>query len=492
MKENLINEIKQIAGEENVIQQKEQLEAFATDTSGRRGYEPQAIVTLHSVEEMEKLIHLAGEHEVPLIPVSSGTPHGRGDTVPTKPGAVIVDLSEMNRILHISRQQRIAVIEPGVTYPQLQNELEKEGMIIASPLAPRKNKSVIASLLEIEPRLNCIHQWNYSEPLRCMGVTWGDGNTIYTGEAGRGPKDLPQQWDSQKWQVTQAGPNMIDFARLLTTAQGTMGIVNWASVKCEVLPTIHKSFFIESEDLSPLIDFMYDVIRPRFSDELFIINRSALQQITGSSLACVKTWIAFCGIAGRELLPERRVTQQEEDIRDIAAKYGLHMNAKAGSIEAEQFYRNINGSDSGSFAHAFKNGWREPESGISRELPFVTTMEKAPSFVDLIEDISSALSAKEFISDTAVYVQPQHCGTSAHMEFDFFCGETSPYIAKEMERFIKKAQEALAAAGAYYSRPYGNLAGIQLNKDSRTYEIQERVRDIFDPHRIMNPGKLSL
>ena len=71
MKENLINEIKQITGEENVIQQKEQLEAFATDTSGRRGYEPQAIVKLHSVEEIEALIRLAGEHEMPLIPVSS-------------------------------------------------------------------------------------------------------------------------------------------------------------------------------------------------------------------------------------------------------------------------------------------------------------------------------------------------------------------------------------------------------------------------------------
>lgn len=492
MKENLINEIKQIAGEENVIQQKEQLEAFASDTSGKHGYEPQAIVKLHSVEEIEALIRLAGEHEVPLIPVSSGAPHGRGDTVPAQPGTVIVDLSDMNRILHISRQQRIAVIEPGVTYPQLQKALEKEGMTIASPLAPRKNKSVIASLLEIEPRLNCIHQWNYSEPLRCMGVTWGDGNTIYTGEAGRGPKDLPQQWDSQKWQVTQAGPNMIDFARLLTTAQGTMGIVNWASVKCEVLPTIHKSFFIESEELSPLIEFMYDVIRPRFSDELFIINRSALKQLAGSTPANVKPWIAFCGIAGRELLPEMRVAQQEEDIRDIAARYALQLNAKAGDIDAEVFYQNINGNGTGAFAHALESGWREPQSGISRELPFVTTMEKAPSYVKLIEDISAASSAKEFISDTAIYIQPQHCGTSAHMEFDFFCDKISPYVEKEMKRFMKKVQEALSAARAYYSRLYGNLAGIQLNKDTRTYEIQERIRDIFDPHRIMNPGKLSL
>ena len=491
MKENLINEIKQITGEENVIQQKEQLEAFATDTSGRRGYEPQAIVKLHSVEEIEALIRLAGEHEMPLIPVSSGAPHGRGDTVPEQPGTVIVDLSDMNRILHISRQQRIAVIEPGVTYPQLQKALEKEGMALASPLAPRKNKSVIASLLEIEPRLNCIHQWNYSEPLRCMGVTWGDGNTIYTGEAGRGPKDLPEQWDSQKWQVTQAGPNMIDFARLLTTAQGTMGIVNWASVKCEVLPTIHKSYFIESEELGPLIDFMYDVIRPRFSDELFVINRSTFEQISGIKADVIKPWVAFCGIAGRELLPEMRVAQQEEDIRDIAAKYGLHLSAKAGNIEAEEFFQSINGIDYGTSDHTSEKGWREAEIGLSRELPFVTTMETTPDYVEEITRLSKELSADDYISKTAVYIQPQHCGTSAHMEFDFFCETDNTFIEKEMDRFVRRAQETLSAALAYFSRPYGDLAGIQLKKDSRTYEIQERIRDIFDPHRIMNPGKLS-
>ena len=493
MNENLIREVEQIAGKQNVMQQKEMLEAYAADSSGRHGYSPRAIVRVHSADETEKLIQVAGELRIPLIPVSSGAPHGRGDTVPARPGSVIVDLSEMNRILHISRQQRIAVIEPGVTYPQLQRELAKEGMTLAAPLAPRENKSVIASLLEIEPRLNCIHQWNYSEPLRCMGVTWGDGNTLFTGEAGRGPKDLPQQWDSQKWQVTQAGPNMIDFARLLTTAQGTMGIVSWASLKCEVLPTIHRSFFIESDELNPLIDFMYDVIRPRFSDELFVINRAVLKKIMGTEPDGVKPWIAFCGIAGRELLPEMRVAQQEKDIREIAEGHGLFMNGNAGDIEAEAFYQTINGTAVNQNRNAWERGWREAEEGVARELPFVTTMETAPAFAEKIEVLSDQLSADEWISETAIYIQPQHCGTSAHMEFDFFCEKkNSPHAIEELDRFVRKAQETLASAGAYYSRPYGDLAKIQLNKDCRTYEIQEKLRDIFDSNRIMNPGKLAL
>ena len=65
----------------------------------------------------------------------------------------MVDLGRMNKILRIDRRNRMVVIEPGVTYAQLQPELAKEGMRITPPLYPRANKSVIASLLERQPTL---------------------------------------------------------------------------------------------------------------------------------------------------------------------------------------------------------------------------------------------------------------------------------------------------------------------------------------------------
>jgi hypothetical protein len=133
-----------------------------------------------------------------LVPVSSGAPHFKGDTVPSVPQSVIVDLSGMNKIININRQQRMAVIEPGVTYGQLQEALAKEGMTLSTSLRPRANKSVLTSVLEVEPRLNCLHQFNYTEPLRCTEVTFGDGNQIFTGEAGNGAKDLQKQWEARK------------------------------------------------------------------------------------------------------------------------------------------------------------------------------------------------------------------------------------------------------------------------------------------------------
>ncbi len=52
------------------------------------------------------------------MPICSGAPHFYGDTVPSVPGAVMVDLRRMNKIIRIDRRNRIAIIESGVTYAE--------------------------------------------------------------------------------------------------------------------------------------------------------------------------------------------------------------------------------------------------------------------------------------------------------------------------------------------------------------------------------------
>ena len=128
------------------------------------------------------------------------------------------------------------VIEPGVTYSELEPALAKEGLRIPRPLAPRANKSVVASLLERQP--TTIPRFNYSlpEPLRDCGVVWGSGELAFTGEAGNGPLNLEAQWQRGLAQVDGKGPLATDLMRLVTGAQGSMGIVIWASIKFELIP----------------------------------------------------------------------------------------------------------------------------------------------------------------------------------------------------------------------------------------------------------------
>ncbi len=223
-----------IVGEEGVSGDLQELERYARDESAVPRILPRYIVQPKNAERVQELVRWANRTATPLIPVSSGHPHFHGDTVPSVAEAVMVDLRLMKSILKIDRRNKMVVIEPGVTYTELDPALAAEGLRIPRPWLPRPNKSVIASLLERQP--TTIPRLNYSlpEPLRVCGVVWGTGDLSFTGEAGMGPLSLEAQWNAGLAQVNQQGPLSTDLMRLLTGAQGTMGIVVWASIKCQL------------------------------------------------------------------------------------------------------------------------------------------------------------------------------------------------------------------------------------------------------------------
>ena len=46
--------------------------------------------------------------------------------------------------------------------------------------------------------------------------------------------------------------------------------------------------------------------------------------------------------------------------------------------------------------------------------------------------------------------------------------------------------------GAYYLRPHGMWARLQLNKDAQSAALLKRLKGVFDPNDIMNTGKLAV
>src|SRR3990172_12981573 len=98
---------------------------------------PAYVVRPHSADEVKRLVAVANDTLTPLVPVSSGPPHFRGDTVPSTGGAVVVDLSGMKKIINVDRARRVAMVEPGVTFSQLISAAEKEGIRLNIPLLPR-------------------------------------------------------------------------------------------------------------------------------------------------------------------------------------------------------------------------------------------------------------------------------------------------------------------------------------------------------------------
>src|SRR4030042_2560557 len=123
IKEDLIK----IVGAENVIDDPEILGTYSRDQSFVHPMKPWFVVKPKNVDEVQDIVRWANQARTPLVPVSSGPPRFHGDSVPSMPGAVILDLTKMNKIIRIDRRNRMAVIEPGVTFSQLQPELAKAG-----------------------------------------------------------------------------------------------------------------------------------------------------------------------------------------------------------------------------------------------------------------------------------------------------------------------------------------------------------------------------
>lgn len=486
LKERLIA----IVGRESVFDDEKSLAMYSRDESFAKSMLPRFVVKVKNADEVQKIVNLANETKTPLVPVSSRGKRYRGDTVPSVPESVIVDLSGMNKILSISRQQLMAVVEPGVTYEQLQAALAKEGMTLSSCLRPKANKSVLTSVLEIEPRLNCLKQFNYTEPLRNTEVTFGDGNQIFTGEAGNGPKDLAKQQAAGKWQVHSNGPQMTDMLRMIIQAQGSMGIVTWASLKCELLPTIKKSYLVPAKKSTDLEDFAYKLIWSRFGDKFYIMNRAYLAALLGESaeeIARLKTllpnWVAPVGISGDILLPEMKVSAQEYDIGEIAKQTGVQfLPAVPGAFGDEVAAKAITPSG--------EKYWKETYKGAFQDLFFITTMEKTSKFIEAMNEL--AILAGYPVEDIGVYIQPQHMGTSVHLEFNLPYDPANAKETKKVKELFATASKEMSKLGAYYARPYGIWANIQLNKDAQSYVMLKKMQDIFDPNGIMNTGKLTL
>ena len=66
----------------------------------------------------------------------------------------------------------------------------------------------------------------------------------------------------------------------------------------------------------------------------------------------------------------------------------------------------------------------------------------------------------------------------------------TPGRARRAASLVAEAGAALIAAGAYFSRPYGAWAGPVYDRDPVSRDVLRRVKRIFDPNGIMNPGKL--
>jgi FAD/FMN-containing dehydrogenase len=119
---------------------------------------------------------------------------------------------------------------------------------------------------------------------------------------------------------------------------------------------------------------------------------------------------------------------------------------------------------------------------------FLTTLDKTPGFVTTM---NSAASEHQYpIPDIGVYLQPVHQGVGCHCEFMLPFNRENQMEVTRAEALFRDASHRLFKQKAYFSRPYGIWADMVYNADARTMIVTQKMKEIFDPNNVMNPGKL--
>ena len=186
-------------------------------------------------------------------------------------------------------------------------------------------------------------------------------------------------------------------------------------------------------------------------------------------------------MAGRNLLPKERVEYQEKDLSDIAQQFGLRLSSA------------IPGASDRDVLEALLTPCKEPywklrSKGGCQDIFFLTTLDKTPQFVDCISSLSQAHGYSP--SEIGIYIQPVHQGVACHCEFSLPYDPGNQMEVTKIKRLFSEGSEALLNLRAFFSRPYGIWADMVYNRDTQTAAVSKKIKGIFDPGNVMNPGKL--
>jgi glycolate oxidase len=128
----IVNELQAIVGEKNLIfSDPDLLQSYAHDEVAGPEYArmPEAVVKPATASEISEIMKLANRHHVPVTPRGGGTGLSCG-AVPLF-GGIVLALERMNRILEIDRENMVAVVEPGVVTSEIGKAVQTFGLFYA-------------------------------------------------------------------------------------------------------------------------------------------------------------------------------------------------------------------------------------------------------------------------------------------------------------------------------------------------------------------------
>jgi hypothetical protein len=237
-----------------------------------------------------------------------------------------------------------------------------------------------------------------------------------------------------------------------------------------------------------LTEMCNKLVQVRFTGNIFILNGQNLACLLGRTTEQIKAlvkktpdWALFVSCEGYGPLPDEKVQYLEADLKDIAEAYGMRAETEINGIEAAKVSELLLRPSEDPY-------WKQRLKGGFAELFFLTTQDRTPGFAHSMVEIAKKHGYP--VKDIGAYLQPVVMGTSCHCEFDFCYDPANQQEADLTRKVVADAADKMEADGAFFSRPYGEWVDVAYRRSGDTADMQKKVKGIFDPNGILNPGRL--
>ena len=424
----------------------------------KRGRRPDAVVLPADTKEVAAVVGLCARHRVPIVPRGAGTGY-TGGAVPTQ-GGIVLSLERMNRILEIDEANLIAVVEPHVVTGDLQAAVERVGLFYPPDPASLKESVIAGNVAECAGGPRAFKYGTTKQYVLGLEVVLPTGEVIRTG--GKVVKNVVGY----------------DLTHLIVGSEGTLGVITQVVLRLVPKPPVQSTLRATFTDVESAVQAVINVIRAR-------VVPAAVELIDGDSLEAVAQYLqvrslAPQGTAAMLLLEvdgvppavEEEAGRVEEACRDAGATEVL----RARDEEERQEL------------------WRVRRE-LSRSLKMITPLKYNHDVVVPKGRIPELFALVREIRDEFKLRIPcfGHAGDgNIHVNI---------MVDPNNEAEIARAREAERRLFAGVVSLEGSISGehgigfakapfLGLELSPEAIALMKRVKHAFDPHDILNPGKI--
>ncbi len=453
--DRILEALKEIVGERFVSNRQEELFLYSRDPGTMDPVWPNYVVMPNSTEEVQKIVMLANQEKIPVVPQGGGLVLS-GLTIPLK-GGILMDMKRMNRIIEVNKTSRYVVLEAGCSHGLLQSYLEQNYPELRHSLPDSPPISTVGGNVSIHGSGHLSQVYGFhSDMVNGMEVVLPTGEVCAIGSCSTTPY----------WFARAPLP---DLAGLFLGWFGTTGIMTKISLKLYPRQRMKDIMMFVTENPDYLPDIISRITETEMAEDVNVSCSAKPNWMDGFQL----TAAAIMGNSELELDFKRKM------IRNALGSYiddreggfmTMPPNMKKGFLEVPQ--RSV-----AKFADVKKGGGYEYVGSI---MP----VEKFPEAYRLGIDIANRLGIT--YSFTARIIGRAHCMMFSYAYAFNRADKADIEIAKNALHATNAA--VLELGGIPWKAEAPAQRQIMEKMNPNTLRLMDRVKKLLDPNGIMNPG----